>query len=97
MESLQLDENKLLEFGIEIVAAMKADCYDCSIEEGRELALEGTIFDNELYLNELYLMVDKSRLIEITELEKKRLHKQALFVAKIALMKLNSLKYDTES
>ena len=87
-----ISDDKQLELGIEIVSAMKASCYNYDIEEGRIIALEGTEIDNmegvtpEMWDN--FTDVNKERYTVICLAEKEILHKQAMFVAKIATEKL---------
>lgn len=81
-----------LALGIEIVAAMKASAYNVSIEIGRAYALDGTephlISDEE----SKFLKENKEKYWDRHILRCKRdkeiLHKQALFVADIALAKI---------
>ena len=71
-----------LAFGIEIVSAMKASAYGVSIEQGRDLALEGTEPDENMsHQHEMFV-----------ENERRRLHEQAVFVAEIALQYLSTQK-----
>jgi hypothetical protein len=84
-----------LEFGIEIVSAMKASAYDTDIESGRLMALEDTELDRlgTHTLDEYNLLDDdlKAKIKNFQERQKEQLHKQALFVADVALGFLNAL------
>jgi hypothetical protein len=79
---MELNDTNLLELGIEIVAAMKANCYSVSIEDGRIMALEETRESDYEGLPDAKTYATR---------ERERLEKQALFVAKIALEKIESL------
>ena len=79
---MKLNDTNLLELGIEIVAAMKASCYSVSIEDGRIMALEETRESDYEGLPDAKIYATR---------ERERLEKQALFVAKIALEKIESL------
>ena len=87
-----MTDDQKLEFGIEIVSAMKASAYDVDIEDGRIMALEETEVDRMEGVTPEYWKSlpdeDKSRFTNIATLEKERLHKQALFVADIAIKKI---------
>ncbi len=88
-----MNRREKLEFGIEIVAAMKASAYGVSIEDGRIMALENTEFNKEEYkktgINEIPITeIEIESRQKYCRSEKKRLHKQAFFVADIALKKL---------
>lgn len=77
---------KKLKFGIEIIAAMKASCYDCDIETGRIMALENTEPNLvEGYDYENCNEEEKDVCRRIAKHEKEVLHKQALYVSDIAL------------
>lgn len=91
---MKLSNVELLDFGIEIVAAMKASCYDFDIETGRILALQETEIDRMEEVTEIWDTLDdesKKRYTDLAEQEKIRLHKQAIFAAKISLEKLNNI------
>ena len=92
-----MKKEQLLELGIEIVAAMKASCYNCDIEIGRDIALEETEIERmEGYKH--WNSFDKNtklRYKDAAKREKKRLHKQALYVAKITLEKFEAMGYAT--
>ena len=82
----------MLKLGIEIVAAMKASCYDWNIETGRILALEETEIDRMEGVTEIWETLDdysKKRYTELAKQEKERLHNQANFVAKITVDWIN--------
>lgn len=93
-----MENNKKLELGIEIVAAMKASCYNCSIAEGRALAIEETEVDRMEGITPEYWknlpQEDQKRYTKIAAYEKERLHKQAMFVAEITLEKLKQMNYE---
>jgi len=88
------EENKL-KLGIEIIAGMKASAYNCSIEDGRTMALEGTEIDNfELMTPEYFETLkefDKKKMVKMATDNKKRLHEQAIFIADIALNKIQEI------
>ena len=81
-----------LKLGIEIISGMKASAYDCSIEDGRIMALEGTEIHNfELMTAEYFASLEEDRKAHIRELavaNKKRLNEQAIFIADIAINKV---------
>ena len=94
MEVEYMTNDQKLELGIEIVSAMKASAYDVSIEEGRIMALENTELDR---MEELYSLEELSESVKgekmefykkWTSREKELLHKQAMFVADIAVKKI---------
>ena len=84
-----------LEFGIEIVSAMKASSYNTDIESGRTMALEDTELDRlGTHTVEEYNSLDddlKDKIKSFQVSQTKRLHEQALFVADVALGFLNAL------
>lgn len=84
-------DSEILALGIEIVSAMKASAYDVSIEQGRIMALEDTEPDRVegLFCRNLS-NEEKERCQRMCDFEKKRLHKQAMFVANATLKYLNS-------
>jgi len=88
-------DDKILELGIEIIAAMKASCYDWNIETGRILALSETEINRmeDITPEDLKNLsaAGLARLKLVANFEKDRLHKQAKYVAKITLEKLKSL------
>lgn len=87
-----------LEFGIEIIAAMKASCRDWNIETGRALALENT--EPNLVEDIDFEKCDdeqKEMCVIVAKVEKEKLHKQALYVADIALDYLGRAKADGNS
>lgn len=90
-----MNQEQKLEFGIEIVAAMKATCYNWDIEEGRIDALMETEIDRlEGVSVEEFNTWDESlklRVIDSCKREKERLHKQAMFVAEIAIAKYKNI------
>ncbi len=90
-----MTDDQKIELGIEIISAMKASAYDCSIEIGRIYALEGTEVDKfELITTEYFETLqedEKNRLKEMAVTNKKRLHEQAIFIADIAINKLNQI------
>lgn len=92
---LRMTDVQKLEFGIEIVAAMKASAYNTDIESGRLMALEDTELDRlgTHTLDEYNSLENdlKSKIKDFQERQKKQLHKQALFVADVALSFLNAL------
>ena len=77
-----------LALGIEIVAAMKASDYDTDIETGRIMAIEDTEF-NRVIKPKAITEEEKQKIINWCKLEKKRLYKQAFYVADITLKKLS--------
>lgn len=87
-----MTNDQKLELGIEIVSAMKASAYDVPIEDGRIMALENTEIDRMDGVTPEYWKFlsdeDKAKFTEIAALEKECLHKQALFVADIAIKKI---------
>lgn len=91
-----MEDKKLLELGIEIVSAMQANCYDVDIETGRDFALSETEVDRMEGVDEEmwndFTAEQKERFSKICKQEKERLHKQALYVAKITLDKLMTLQ-----
>ncbi len=90
----EIDDKEMLKIGIEIVSAMKASVYDTDIESGRIMALE----DTELTLLGTHTFEEFQKLDEKTKKmiegfqkrTKEYLHKQALFIAKIAVGKIYS-------
>lgn len=87
--------DKKIEFGIEIISAMKASAYNTDIDMGRHMALEDTELDRlgthtfEEYEKE---NDDFKKVIRDFQMgQKKRLHEQAIFVADIAINKYNEL------
>ncbi len=82
---MELNDQQLLELGIEIVSAMKADTYGASIEDGRLMALEDTAPEYTLE----YDPADPP--IRYIASMKTRLHEQAVFVAKATMKKLNDM------
>lgn len=90
-----MTDDQKLEFGIEIVSAMKASAYDMPIEDGRILALQGTEIDRiEDFAFEDFdsLPDDKKEFYKKwASREKEILHEQAMFVAGIAIEKLHSM------
>jgi hypothetical protein len=88
----RLTEIELLDFGIEIIAAMKSDAYGVDIETGRIMALEDTELDRitEVDIKEIE-GESLERIKDYVKREKQRLHNQSFYVAKIALEKLNSI------
>jgi hypothetical protein len=88
-----------LNFGIEIIAAMKASVYNETIEVGRILALEGTEVDRiENITPEYWNSLSKKNKDILTlsaSLEKERLYKQAIFVVDIALKFLEQSSLNT--
>ncbi len=82
---MELNEKQLLELGIEIVSAMKADTYGASIEDGRLLALEDTAPEYTSGYDE----ADPP--IRDMESMKTPLHEQAIFVAKAKKKKLSDM------
>lgn len=90
---MKLSEDEKLELGIEIIAAIKANCYNVDIEEGRIMALEGTEIDRTIEGSDKESWDNCSdetkKMIEaLCMREKKRLHNQAYYVSNIALKKI---------
>ena len=88
-----MTEDQKLEFGIEIVSAMKASAYGVPIEDGRIMALEGTEIDrlDDIDFDSLPGK-DKSFARKYAARNKERLHEQAMFVADIVIEKLELMK-----
>ena len=91
-----MTDDQKLELGIEIVSAMKASAYGVPIEDGRIMALQETEVDRMEGVTPEYWksLSDENMAIftNIAAFEKKRLHKRAMFVADIALKRLEQLK-----
>ena len=88
-----MTDKERLAFGIEIVSAMKASCYDWTIESGRiDTLMETEIDTMECFTQQWWdsLSYDEQVSYEkYCKREKERLHKQAMFVADIALKYLS--------
>lgn len=95
LKTKELTQEQKLDFGIEIVSAMKASCYNWDIEEGRIDALMETEIDRmegvDQIMWESFTDEQKERFRQHCIWEKERLHKQALYVAEIAITKYLSL------
>lgn len=88
-----MNEETKLEFGIEIVSGMHASCRERDIETGRVYSLENTETDLvEGLAFESLSAENKGVWRNICRHEKERLHKQALYVADIAIAKLKDMK-----
>ena len=91
-----MTEDQKLEFGIEIVSAMKASAYDMPIEDGRIMALQGTEIDRieDFAFEDFDSLSDEKKewYKKWVSREKETLHKQAMFVADIAIEKLELMK-----
>jgi len=96
-----MTEEQKLQLGIEIVSAMKASSsqFEFDIEAGRFDALYDTEVDSfcEAMGIDYNAQPDeqKERMAYICKIKKDRLHKQALFVADIALAKIEELNNTT--
>lgn len=81
-----------LNFGIHIVAGMKASAMNTDFETGMIDTLSDTEMDRTLYSKEELEKLnekDRERVFSYVEHAKKRLHEQAMFIANIALEKLD--------
>ena len=96
MHNINLTEEQLIELGIEIVSAMKADVYNMSIEDGRIDALTNTEIDRlgDFTIDEFNQFPSdrKSMMIQFAHNQKERLHRQALFVATATLKYLADMQ-----
>lgn len=89
-----MNSSKILEFGIEIVAAMMASAHHVDIEQGRLMALDETEIDTILSEEEYSaLPLDKkAEWDNYVDSQRERLHSQARYVAQKALVKYKELK-----
>ena len=83
-----MTQEQLLDFGITLVGALKANTYKCSLEDGISMALEGTELSlaSQEFLDEMESSpTTKARLLRMMEVERKLLHDQALALANAAV------------
>lgn len=83
-----MTQEQLLDLGITLVGALKANAYKCSLEDGIFMALEGT--DTNFISSEELAEIQAGgeaaeRRIRIMEVERKLLHDQALALANAAV------------
>ncbi|PSR54174.1 hypothetical protein AHMF7605_11900 [Adhaeribacter arboris] len=93
-QATPLTEEQKFDLGIEIIAGMKAEMAGGDMEEGRYLALEDTEFSQSEY-EEALKEGFGNHYIKHIQFNKERLHKQAYFMAEVALNKLISMNYST--
>ena len=89
-----MSEQEKLELGITLVGALKANAYNCTLEDGILMALEGTELDR-LPQEEIDIVKSNGKGIKtikaVVERERKFLHKQALTLAEAAIYKINEI------
>lgn len=84
-----LTQEQLLDLGIELVAALQANLYNTTLEEGRKYALDETEVDEE---SEEYQNPEiRDRYVGFVEFQRERLHQQALLLANTAVAKIQQL------
>lgn len=83
-----MQKEQKLELGIEIIAGMKASAYNVSIEEGRLMALDET--EPTHFISYKNGKTPECKQWEmVAKRTKHRLQKQAIFIADLALAKLD--------